>query len=108
MHLAGLKVDFPEGVVRLVEGLHGEVIVCRLAGQMHAYANCCPHQGRALDYVAGKFLLTDDANLVCPAHGATFDLRSGHCLSGPCAGACLRRLPLRLDGEKVWLDTAVE
>lgn len=36
-----------------------EVILMRQGEQVFAYHNECPHQGRNLDYVPGKFLIRD-------------------------------------------------
>lgn len=66
------------------------LILCRIDGVAHAYANVCPHAGRRLDWAPGQFLL-DRGRLVCAAHGACFALDTGLCVSGPCVGASLQR-----------------
>jgi nitrite reductase/ring-hydroxylating ferredoxin subunit len=38
--------------------------------------------------------------LVCGTHGATYRLRDGHCIEGPCEGLALERLKVRsVDGD---------
>ena len=70
------------------------------AGEVRAWLNVCPHAGRRLDWAPGKFLLSRTGALVCPAHGATFDLHDGHCLSGPCRGQWLQAVALQVrDGQ---------
>jgi nitrite reductase/ring-hydroxylating ferredoxin subunit len=61
-----------------------------------AWRNACPHQGRRLDYVAGKFLI-DKGRLVCASHGAAFELEDGLCVGGPCRGEHLSRVCLDED-----------
>ena len=67
------------------------IIVHRVGNQIDAWLNACPHQGRRLDYAPGKFLIDRD-RLVCAAHGASFRLADGRCVSGPCLGSSLRRV----------------
>lgn len=54
--------------------------------QVFAYANSCPHQGRMLQWKPDTFLNTEFTEILCSAHGATFDIKSGLCVSGPCLG----------------------
>jgi nitrite reductase/ring-hydroxylating ferredoxin subunit len=76
-----VAVETPQGRRDLALFLHG--------GEVRAFINSCPHQGRPLSWRPGAFLFDGD-RLVCPHHGAVFELGGGRCLSGPCAGAALR------------------
>jgi len=68
--------------------------------EVMAYHNRCPHQGRALNFAPGRFILTGDGHLVCPHHGATFELGGGLCISGPCKGSSLKQVTTDIvDGE---------
>jgi nitrite reductase/ring-hydroxylating ferredoxin subunit len=58
-----------------------EIILMRQGERVFAYHNECPHQGRNLDYVPGKFLIRN-GSIICAAHGATFAIDSGGCRSG--------------------------
>ena len=95
--LSGAAEVVPEGGVveatAMHEGMAQSLLVTRVAGRLAAFHNLCPHAGRRLDWAPGKFLI-DQGRLVCAAHGATFDLGSGVCVSGPCKGAALRPAPL--------------
>ncbi|MGI4985743.1 MAG: Rieske (2Fe-2S) protein [Janthinobacterium lividum] len=58
------------------------------------YRNWCPHNGRPLEYRRDRFLSGTGDRIVCYAHGAHFDIRSGHCFHGPCAGRALSAIPV--------------
>jgi len=60
-----------------------DLVVLREGDAVYAYHNECPHAGRNLDYVPGRFLVKD-SRLVCAVHGATFAVASGACVGGPC------------------------
>jgi nitrite reductase/ring-hydroxylating ferredoxin subunit len=75
-----------------------EIVVLRVAGELHAFDNACPHQGNPL--VEGEIL--GDV-LECAYHGWRFDLGTGACLVGD---EPARRYPVELvDGElRILLD----
>lgn len=57
------------------------------------FVNNCPHRRLRLDR-RGRLLFTGEQRLlVCPNHGAKFDPESGRCVSGPCFGKHLQRVP---------------
>jgi nitrite reductase/ring-hydroxylating ferredoxin subunit len=66
-----------------------------------AFVNRCPHARWPLDRFDGTFLFTPVGDLVCAAHGASFDALTGHCLAGPGTGAPLTVVPVAEDGN--WL-----
>ncbi|NND45569.1 MAG: Rieske (2Fe-2S) protein [Xanthomonadales bacterium] len=86
----------PDGMRYLMLFRHG--------GEVRAWLNTCPHQGRSLSWAPDQFLFGDDGRLVCPHHGATFDLSDGHCVSGPCLGASLTPVSVRVEYGEVVLD----
>jgi nitrite reductase/ring-hydroxylating ferredoxin subunit len=76
------------------------------AGEILAYHNVCPHQGRNLNYAPDRFLFDPQGLLVCPHHGAMFDVASGICLQGPCQGASLQKVAIRIADDQVLLADA--
>lgn len=80
------------------------VMVKRDHTEWVAFVNECPHQGRRMDYAENAFLETPDGQLVCPAHGATFDASTGFCSSGPCAGQSLTQLNISFDHKDVYVE----
>lgn len=61
------------------------------------YVNSCPHLGAPLNWREDDFLSADGSVVICATHGATFAPATGLCLSGPCRGAALERVPVRLE-----------
>jgi len=86
----------------IIDGENTSIIIHRDGEKFSAWLNICPHAGRRLDYVPGKFLL-DQGLLVCAAHGASFRLADGECVAGPCRGEHLISVPLVRRGEKLCL-----
>jgi len=78
------------------------IMLIKQNGSFRGFKNYCPHQGRRLDYAAGQFLLTGEGNIVCPAHGAEFDAKSGLCTNGPCLGQSLQSVPIEANEESVF------
>ncbi|WP_157264067.1 Rieske (2Fe-2S) protein [Azohydromonas aeria] len=97
--------EIPDGGSRglLRQGLDDRVFVVRQGGEVFAWLNDCPHQHRPLEYRQDRFLSGDGSRIVCYAHGAHFDIRSGHCFAGPCEGEHLVRVPTQVKDGVVWL-----
>lgn len=55
-----------------------EVLLLSLGGSVRAIEGTCPHEGG--DLAEGTF---EDGRIVCPLHGASYDLRSGAVLADP-------------------------
>lgn len=87
----------------LVDGVVESLILHRDGEQARAWLNVCPHAGRRLDWAPGKFLTSRDGLLVCAVHGASFELRAGECVAGPCRGEHLRAVPVEVRDRKVRL-----
>jgi len=80
----------PEGGTVTVDLMGREVLVMLLNGKPRAYLNVCMHHG-------GPLTLQGDA-FTCEWHGSTYDVRTGHALSGP----------VRPDARLIMLPTRVE
>lgn len=78
-------------------------IAVRAGDAVHVYLNRCPHAGRPLNFMPGRFFSPDGALLQCHAHGALFEKDTGLCIAGPCVDESLRRLPAKLVGEELIL-----
>ena len=90
MHIAD-DHDFEQIMVSGPKG--EEIILTKVQEEVHGFLNSCPHIGIGLDYGDGDCLF-EPGVLVCSMHGALFEADSGTCISGPCAGQSLTRLPI--------------
>lgn len=86
------------------------VIVARRDGCLHGWLDNCPHYagGSPMAWRKDAYLDGSGEFLACHAHGALFDMASGECLMGPCAGEYLTPVPLRTDGDGVYLDQPID
>ena len=82
---------YPDGTER-----PWHILILRWDRKLHGYVNICPHQGTNLDWEAGQFLDPANTRLMCGKHGALFDVTTGNCVEGPCLGARLEPIPLRV------------
>lgn len=76
------------------------LLVVQMAGEagdaaVFAVENRCSHATARLD--GGEI---DGCHIVCPLHGARFDIRDGTC-AGPPASQPIRSFPARINGEDV-------
>ena len=87
----------------VVDGDAESIIVLRDGAQARAWLNVCPHAGRRLDWAPGQFLRSREGQLVCAAHGASFELQGGTCVAGPCRGDRLRAVAVEVRDGQLWL-----
>ena len=100
--LAEVSADGKE-VIFESAGQRSYLMLFQHAGDVVGYHNVCPHQGRNLNFAPDRFLFDPERRLVCPHHGALFDVTDGECVQGPCRGASLRQLKLCVDDGNVLL-----
>lgn len=75
------------------------VLMIRSGQTLRAYINVCPHAGRPLCLASGRTLVKEDI-LVCPFHGASFDIASGQSQGGPAGQSSLKPVEIAVrDGE---------
>lgn len=63
-----------------------DIFIVHKDGQFHGFINRCPHTGVNLDWLEDQFLDSDQVFIQCATHGALFEIDTGHCIHGPCAG----------------------
>ena len=95
MEKVGVVSEFVEGVLYGKRVGGKPVVVTRANGRFYALSNICTHQGFTIS--PGT---TDGVTLLCPVHGAVFDVGTGEPLEGP-AGDPLTVYAVRVDGEDV-------
>ena len=104
--LAAFDAIEDDGLIEVEGTVRGDaesLILHRDGERVRAWFNVCPHAGRRLDWAPGKFLRGKDGQLVCAAHGASFDLANGECIAGPCRGERLRDIAVEVRDGDVWL-----
>lgn len=65
------------------------LFVVRRGESVKGYINRCPHQDASLPWRSNEYLNAEGSRIVCGAHGAQFDIDSGHCTLGPALGRSL-------------------
>jgi 3-phenylpropionate/trans-cinnamate dioxygenase ferredoxin subunit len=70
--------DVPEGKMHACAAGQREILVCRTKQGIYAVDNICTHAYARLN--EGRLRGT---RLICPLHGASFDVRDGHVLGAP-------------------------
>lgn len=81
---------------------HGElqVLIAKFKDEVFAVENLCSHAFARFD--EGRLR---GFRLMCPLHGACFDIRSGEAMGQP-AGRPIRSFAVRIDGDRVLVDLA--
>lgn len=90
--------DIPDGGSRGLLPRNGDDQLCvvRQGHEVFAWLNDCPHEHRPMEYRQDRFLSGDGSHIVCYAHSAHFDIRTGHCFAGPCTGQHLVKVPVQV------------
>ena len=89
-------------------GADREIFAIRLGDEVFAYVNVCPHRQMALNWKPDVFLAYDKSRILCTMHAATFDIREGHCLTGPCPGQSLESVPIVIEDGIVSLGACAD
>ena len=94
--------DIPPGEVRVFETGYERIAVCNVDGVFHAIQDLCTHDGGPL----GEGTL-DGGAILCPRHGALFDVRSGAVLRAP-AAAPVDTYPLKVEDGQILVELETE
>ena len=87
----------PGAMVRVVVG-DVAVLLCSVDDALYAVEDVCTHDGGALD--AGEL---EGCRVMCPRHGAYFDVTTGKALTLP-AIFPLPTYPVRVEGDDVFIE----
>lgn len=75
-----------------------EILLCNVGGTIYAIEDVCTHDGGPLDQ--GEL---EGESVVCPRHGATFDVRTGDALTLP-AVVPLMTFQVTVEGDDVYVE----
>ncbi|WP_343049948.1 Rieske (2Fe-2S) protein [Burkholderia guangdongensis] len=78
------------------------IVIVRRGDDAWAYRNVCPHFSIPLNYEPDTFWAYDAQWLMCAHHSAMFRFEDGMCVDGPCEGAALTAIPVRIVDRKVF------
>ena len=90
--------EIPAGTAKrfVVDGV--EVLLCNVDGAFYAVEDVCTHDGGPLDQ--GEL---EGCEIMCPRHGALFDVTTGKALTLP-AVVPLPTYAVRLDGDDITVE----
>ena len=97
-HPVATRHEIPPGTTKKVDAGGTPLLLCNVDGELYAIEDVCTHDGGPLDQ--GEL---DGCRIMCPRHGATFDVTSGAALTLP-AVVPVATYPVRLEGEDVFVD----
>ena len=89
--------EIPRGKTLCVEVAGKEILLCHTGEGIYAVDNLCTHAAQRLS--EGKL---KGCRVLCPLHGAGFDVRDGSALSRP-ASVPLVTYPVRVEGDSISL-----
>jgi 3-phenylpropionate/trans-cinnamate dioxygenase ferredoxin subunit len=96
-HVAKVSEIAP-GTTRRVVVNSIEILLCNIDGKIYAIEDVCTHDGGPLDQGT-----LEGECVVCPRHGATFDVRTGDALTLP-AVIPLMTFDVTVQGDDVFVD----
>ncbi len=80
----------------------GNYLIINTAKDLLVYENKCPHRLKPLNTNVNQ-ILDDKKNFIrCEHHQALFTISDGLCISGPCTGSSLKKIPFRVYKGKIY------
>ena len=92
--------DLRPGEMRLVRIPDHRILLCNYEGTYYAIGGLCTHENGRLD--RGLFYQHE---VVCPLHGASFDVRTGEVITPP-AMKGLTVYPVKVEGDDIFIGLA--
>jgi 3-phenylpropionate/trans-cinnamate dioxygenase ferredoxin component len=96
--LHGAAKSIPVGSAKSfpIDGI--DLLICNVGGSFYGVEDVCTHDGAPLDQ--GRL---EGNCVVCPRHGATFDVQTGEALTLP-AVIPLMTFPITVDGDDLVIE----
>lgn len=98
----GSVEELKEGERLFIEIDEKPIVILNIAGQYYAIADVCSHD----DGPVGEGTL-EGFEIICPRHGARFDVRTGKVLALP-AFVNISAYPVRLVGEQIEIGIPIQ
>jgi len=96
---AATRSEIAPGATKQVEAGGLGILLCNAGGNIYAIEDVCTHDGGPLEQ--GEL---EGECIVCPRHGATFDVRTGDALTLP-AVVPVMTFPVTIEGDDVFVET---
>lgn len=90
--------EIPNGKTKRIERAGEAILLCNAGGTLYAIEDACSHDGAEFEAVD-----VEDCRIMCPRHGALFDVTTGEALTLP-AFLPVRTYALRVVGEDVFIE----
>ena len=84
------------------------IVVLRRCDEAWAYRNVCPHFSIPLNYEPNTFWTYDAEWVMCAHHSAMFRFEDGACVDGPCEGAALTPVVIRIERGQVFIEQILD
>ncbi len=97
-HNVGKVSEIAPGTTRRVVVDSTAILLCNVEGKVFGIEDVCTHDGGPLDQ--GEL---EGDRIVCPRHGATFDVRTGEALTLP-AVLPLMAFEVSVEGDDIFVD----
>ena len=97
-HRVSKVSEIAPGTTRRVVADSCEMLLCNVDGRIYAIEDVCTHDGGPLDQGT-----LEGEHVVCPRHGATFDVRTGDALTLP-AVMPLMTFEVSVEGDDIFVD----
>ena len=91
--------EIASGTTKRVVVGRTEVLLCNCEGEIYAIEDVCTHDGGELDQ--GEL---DGCKIMCPRHGAMFDVKTGAALTLP-AIVPVPTYEVRIEGDDIYVKT---
>jgi len=94
--------EVPPGTMKRVDVVGHVVAVVNLGGEFYAIDDTCSHEEASLSEggLSGEVV-------VCPRHGARFNVKTGRVLSLP-AVRSVAVYPVRVEGDEIWVSSEAQ
>ena len=89
--------EIPEGGMKSFRIGHEQIVICHSGGKYYAIADECSHDAAPIStgHLRG-------AEIICPRHGARFDVTSG-AVTAPPAVAPIDTFEVKVEGEDIYV-----
>lgn len=90
--------EISPGATKRVDVAGDAILICNVDGKFYAIEDACTHDGA--DFEGAEL---EDCRIMCPRHGAFFDVTNGAALTLP-AFVPLKTFAVRVENESIFIE----